>query len=82
MLEDGWDCQEYDLYNQQQHGELELQDRIDIRRNGSRAGGHQERNFSRCLLVTTTAYSDHVTLDPSTTKNESWIETGKGHEAH
>ena len=34
----GWGCQEYDLYNQQQHGELE--DSIDIRRNGSRAGGH------------------------------------------
>ena len=32
--------------------------------------------------VTTTVYSDHLTLDPSTTKNESWIQTGKGHEAH
>ena len=40
MSGDGWarGCQEYDLYNQRQHGELE--DSIDMRRNGSRAGGH------------------------------------------
>ena len=30
----------------------------------------------------TTVYSDHDTLDPSTMTNESWIQTGKGHEAH
>ena len=38
MPEVGWGCQEYDLYNQQQHGGLE--DSIDARRNSSRAGGH------------------------------------------
>ena len=36
LLEMVGDCQEYDLYNQQQHGELE--DNIAIRRNGFRAG--------------------------------------------
>ena len=35
---DSWGCQEYDLYDMQQHGELE--DSVDIRRNGSQAGGH------------------------------------------
>ena len=38
MPGDGWGCQEYDLYNQQQYGEPE--DSIDIRRNGSWVGGH------------------------------------------
>ena len=37
---------------------------------------------SLTLTLDTTVYSDHVTLDPSTTKNKSWKQTGKGHEAH
>ena len=45
MPGDFWGCQEYDLYNQQQHGELE--DRIAIRRNGFWAGRHYQRNFLR-----------------------------------
>ena len=38
--------------------------------------------FQGDSLVATTVYSDHVNLDPSTSKNESWTQTGKGHEAH
>ena len=60
MPGDGWGCQGYDLYNQQQHGEFE--DSIGIRRNDSRAGEHSlGEEFSRLLLFTTTVYSDYVT---------------------